>query len=134
ICGLLNNTPHTDIAALHGEMISRLKHYPWYIQHQHIDVATGIAVGRVSLGFINTSPQPVYNEDRTLLAVMDGELYDFEEQRQILTAAGHTFQSESHAEVLLHGYESGGKEFFRGLHGNVAAAIYDLKNRRLLLV
>ncbi len=134
ICGLLNNTPHLDIAALHGEMVSRLKHYSWYVHHHHIDIAAGIAVGRVSLGFINTAPQPAYNEDKSFLAVMEGEVYDYEEQRRALAAAGHQFQSTSHAELLLHGYESAGRSFFRGLHGSFTAALYDLKNRRLILV
>ncbi len=134
ICGLLNNTPHTDIVALHGDMVARLQHYPWYVSEQHMDIAAGIAVGRVSLGFINKAPQPVYNEDRSLLAMMEGEVYDYEEQRKSLAAAGHAFAGDSHAELLLHGYESSGKDFFRGLHGSFAAAIYDRNNRRLILV
>lgn len=134
ICGLFNNTPHKDIAALHGEMIGRLKHHSWYVQQQHVDLAAGIAVGRVSLGFVNTTPQPAFNEDRSLLAVMEGELYDYEEHRRTLAGIGHQFQGASHAEILLHGYESGGKEFFRQLHGCFAAALFDTRNRRLILV
>jgi asparagine synthase (glutamine-hydrolysing) len=134
ICGLLCKTLSPNLATLHGEMASRLKHHSWYVTHQHVDVAGGVALGRVGLGFVNTAPQPAYNKDQSLLAVMDGEVYDYAEQRRALTALGREFQSDSHAELLLHGYESKGKLFFRGLQGSFAAAIYDTRNRRLTLI
>ena len=51
-----------------------------------------------------------------------------------LAAAGHVFQSDSHAELLLHGYEERGPQFFRDLNGYFAAAIWDTVGRRLVLV
>ena len=115
-------------------MTGRLRHHPSYVEHTHLDPAAGLALGRVSLGFVNTAPQPAFNEDRSLLAVMDGEVYDCEDQRRALEAQGHTFRGDSHAELLLHGYEESGQAFFRSLHGCFAAAIWDGRQRRLILV
>jgi asparagine synthase (glutamine-hydrolysing) len=133
ICGLVSQRPGTDLSATLGEMVRRLKHNPWYVTERHVEPAAGLALARVSLGFVNTAEQPASNEDRSLLALMDGEVYDYEEQRQRLAAAGHTFRGTSHAELLLHGYEAEGPKFFRGLHGSFAAVLWDAPNRRLML-
>lgn len=134
IFGIVSNEPRLHLATELAEMGQRLKHHAWYKEDHHVDPGNRLALGRVSLGFVNTATQPATNEDGSLLAVLDGEVYDFEEQRRVLLAAGHRFQSDSHAELLLHGYESAGPKFFRGLHGTFAAAVWDVRNRRLLLV
>jgi asparagine synthase (glutamine-hydrolysing) len=113
-------------------MARRLRHHPWYAEHSHVEPAAGL--GRVSLGFVNPAAQPAFNEDHSLLAVMEGEIYDYDEQRQTLESSGHLFQGESHAELLLHGFEQAGQSFFCGLHGMFAAAIWDRTARRLILV
>jgi asparagine synthase (glutamine-hydrolysing) len=110
-----------------------MKHYPWYRVDRHLDPAARLALGRVSLELANAAEQPAANHTQSLLTVMAGEVYDYDQQRRALAAAGHEFQSDSHAELLLHGYENGGKNFFRRLHGTFAAAIWDARNRRLVL-
>ena len=134
ICGLLSIPSHSDLIPLFGEMARRLKYQPWYRENAHVDAPAGLAVGRVSLGFVNTAPQPAFNEDHSLLAVMEGEVYDYDERRRALEAAGHVFNGDSHAELLLHGYEQSGQAFFRTLHACFAAALWDGKERRLVLV
>jgi asparagine synthase (glutamine-hydrolysing) len=134
IFGMVSSTPRVNLAVEAAEMARRLKHFPWYQTDTHVDAEGGLALGRVGLGYINTARQPATNEDGSLLAVMAGEVFDYAEHRRALTAAGHTFASESHAELLLHGYESGGQKFFESLRGTCAAAIWDARNARLILV
>jgi asparagine synthase (glutamine-hydrolysing) len=134
IVGLVSRESRETLAADVAEMTRRLKHHAWYVDNQYADAAGGVALGRVSLGFVNAAPQPAFNEDRSLLSVMAGEVYDYDERRRALEAAGHVFHDDSHAELLLHGYEESGKEFFHTLHGCFAAAIWDAKGRRLVLV
>lgn len=134
IFGIVSSTPRANLSAELAEMSGRLKHHPWYKEDRHVDTGNRFGLGRASLGFVNAAPQPAVNEDGSLLAVMEGEIHDYDEQRRTLTAAGHVFRGESHAEVLLHGFESGGAKFFRGLHGTFAAALWDTARRRLLLV
>jgi asparagine synthase (glutamine-hydrolysing) len=134
IFGVVSDAPRPDLAADLAEMARRLRHHPWYAEDTHVDAPTGIGVGRVALGFVNTAAQPAFNEERSLLAVMEGEVHDYDEQRRELEAAGHRFQGDSHAELLLHGYEQAGQAFFRGLNATFAAALWDRRSRRLILV
>jgi asparagine synthase (glutamine-hydrolysing) len=134
IFGVVSGAPRPDLAADLAEMARRLKHHPWYREDSHVDAPAGLGLGRVSLGFVNAAPQPAFTEDQSLLAMMEGEVYDYEEQRRALEAAGHRFHGDSHAELLLHGYEQAGQDFFRGLHGVFAVALWDRGARRLLLV
>ena len=134
IFGIVSKAPRMSLAAESAEMSQRLKHHAWYKEDHHVDPGHRLALGRVSLGFVNAAAQPASNEDGSLLAVMEGEVYDYEEQRRALSATGHVFHGDSHAELLLHGYESGGQKFFRNLHGTFAAAIWDVRQRRLMLI
>ncbi|MBI3408468.1 MAG: hypothetical protein HY040_08955 [Planctomycetes bacterium] len=133
ICGVVSKAPLEDLAGVLGDMMHRMKHHAWYVEHQHVSSNQDLALGRVSLGFVNNAAQPASNEDESLRAVMEGEIYNYEEERRVLTAAGHVFRSDSHAELLLHGFEHEGSAFFRRLHGMFAAAIWDARNGRLIL-
>jgi len=100
-----------------------MRHEDWYIESRHFNASSGIAMGRMSLGFVNTAPQPARIENGQLLAVMDGELYDAASLRADLRSAGCPVTGESHAELLLHGYLLQGQAFFRNLHGSFTVAI-----------
>lgn len=130
IVGLVT-TSYRDLAADLAEMAERMKHRPWYREDRHVDPAGGIALSRITLGFVNKAKQPVVNEDHSLLGMMEGEIYDYAERRRELGAFCRT---ESHAELLLRGYESKGQAYFRELHGTFVAAIWDARARRLIVV
>lgn len=133
IIGLACAARETEIAALFADMTNRIRHHAWYREHRHLDEEAGVALGRMSLGFVNTADQPATNEEQSLLAVLDGEVYDYDDQRRGLEAAGHVFHGDSHAELLLHGYEEKGQAFLAGLHGKFVAAIWDRRNRQVIL-
>ena len=84
----------------------------------------------MALGLVDQAIEPAVSVDGSVVAVMDGEIYDYDEQRIQLAAKGRVCRSDSRAELLLHGYESQGREFFRGLHGKFIAAIWDGGARR----
>ncbi|MCI0641948.1 MAG: asparagine synthase-related protein [Gemmataceae bacterium] len=111
-----------------------MKHHEWYVEHRHVGRFHDYALARMSLGFVNKAVQPASNETGALLAVMEGEVYNYEEERRVLKAAGHVFRTDSHAELLLHGFEQEGQAFFRRLHGMFVAAVWDVPNRRLMLI
>src|SRR5690242_9191989 len=102
ICGLVTSDPGLDVGALGAAMAGRMLHHPWYARHTHADPASGLFLARVSLGFVNAAPQPAFNEDRSLVAVMDGEVFDYAELRRELEQAGHRFAGDSQAELLIH--------------------------------
>ena len=132
---LIATQPNSDSSApLLAEMLRRMKHFSWYREETHQDPAVGIALGRLSLGFVNMATQPVWSESRSSVAMMDGEIYNHAELRRKLITAGRRFAGESQAEVLLQGYEAAGQEFFRRVEGKFVFAVWDRSRRQLLIV
>lgn len=97
--------------------------------------APGIAVGqrRLSIVGVADGQQPIYNEDRTIAVMYNGELFDYPEQKAALKAKGHVFRTHSDTEILVHLYEEYGEGMFEHLHGQFAFALFDLKQRTVLL-
>ena len=95
----------------------------------------GIALGMRRLAIIDLAggEQPVWNEDKTVVAVMNGEIYNFREIRKSLEALGHKFNSQTDTEVLPHLYEEFGEMMVERLNGMFAFALWDLRKKKLLI-
>jgi asparagine synthase (glutamine-hydrolysing) len=100
-----------------------------------VHVAPGLALGMRRLSIIDLEGgwQPVWNEDRTIGIVFNGEIYNYVELTALLTAAGHVFRTHSDTEVLVHLYEQHGEAMFRKLRGMFAFALLDTRQNRLLV-
>ena len=81
----------------------------------------------------SSGAQPMATEDETVLVVCNGEIYNHRELRAELEARGHRFRGGSDCEVLPHLYEEEGPEFLARLRGMFAMAVYDSRNKTLLL-
>lgn len=88
---------------------------------------------RLSIIDLSNGAQPMFNEDKTLVIVFNGEIYNFIELRNQLISKGHVFITKSDTEVLLHGYEEWGQECVNKLYGMFAFAIYNRNNKSLFL-
>jgi asparagine synthase (glutamine-hydrolysing) len=119
---------------LRAALGDRVRRSPSCIDEEFIDPSGRVAFGRVSLGFVNTHQQPATNGDRSVFAVMDGEIYDYTAQRRALEARGQRFATQGQAELLIVGFQCGGQDFFRGLHGKFTAAIWNSRSRQIFLV
>lgn len=81
----------------------------------------------------STGAQPIANEDGTVWAVFNGEIYNHRELRLSLEARGHRFRGRSDSEVLPHLYEEDGPGFISKLRGMFALAIFDTRTKTLIL-
>jgi asparagine synthase (glutamine-hydrolysing) len=93
-------------------------------------------LGHRRLSIIDRSPeanQPMQNEDGSIWLVVNGEIYNFMELRKELEAKGHKFRSRSDSEVIIHLYEEMGTDFVGKLRGMFAIALWDKKNKTLIL-
>lgn len=99
----------------------------------HADGNCVIGMRRLSIIDLTGGHQPLTNEDESLWLVCNGEIYNFRELREELTAAGHRFRTGSDCEVILHAYEAWGDAFTLRLNGMYNFALWDAKLRRLLI-
>jgi asparagine synthase (glutamine-hydrolysing) len=100
----------------------------------YTDKNISLGMRRLSIIDLKKGIYPVSNEDHTLQAVFNGELYNYKELKSALIKKGHRFITECDAEIIPHGYEEYGNDFFNKLNGMFAIAMYDIKNNRLILV
>ncbi len=96
--------------------------------------AVGLVHRRLSIIDVDGGRQPMANEDGTVHVVFNGEIFNYVELGEELTARGHRFRTRSDTEVLVHLYEDLGDEFVHRLNGQFAIALWDARRRRLLLV
>ncbi len=96
----------------------------------------GISLGMRRLAIIDvaTGEQPLFNEDRSVAVVFNGEIYNHVELRQELLDLGHCFATDhSDTEVIVHLYEEHGLDFLHCLNGMFAIALWDVRRRELVL-
>lgn len=95
-----------------------------------------VAIGNARLAILGIDErgnQPIYNEDKSIAVVFNGEIYNFPELRRELEAKGHHFSTETDTELLVHLYEEHGAGMAGRLNGMFAFALFDRKNKHLLL-
>jgi len=88
---------------------------------------------RLSIIDLNSGDQPIYNEDRSIVIVFNGEIYNYRELRVDLEAKGHNFATSSDTESIVHAYEEYGLDCLHHLEGMFAFALWDSPRQRLFL-
>jgi len=103
------------------------------------DAQTILHVGNASIGFNRLEivggfegAQPIYNEDKSLILICNGEVFNYKQLRKTFLT-DHTFTTTSDVEAILHLYEKFGEECVRYLEGQFGFAIYDLKRKSVFL-
>jgi asparagine synthase (glutamine-hydrolysing) len=98
-----------------------------------LDAGVGLAARRLAIIDVEGGHQPITNEDRTVWIVFNGEIYNHESLRHLLSKLGHRFQTRADTEVVVHAYEEFGPDCVRYLNGMFAFAIWDAPARKLFL-
>jgi asparagine synthase (glutamine-hydrolysing) len=88
---------------------------------------------RLSIIDLNGGNQPIFNENKSVCVILNGEIYNYRELRIQLERQGHSFSTQTDTEVLVHLYEQHGPDFLPLLNGMFAFALYDIEQQTLLL-
>lgn len=133
MCGIVGFTNKIqDADAVIGAMMDRIKHRGPDAGGRYIDEQ--IALGHRRLSIIDISSQgdqPIFNEDKSMVLIFNGEIYNYKDIRAELVKAGHTFTTNTDSEVLIHGYEQYGNKLLGKLRGMFSFVIWD-KNKQEL--
>jgi asparagine synthase (glutamine-hydrolysing) len=134
ICGIAAQSPLGDADRATVARLTRA------LAHRGPDDETTYDSPHAAFGFRRLSiidvaggAQPIWNEDRSVAVVLNGEIYNFKELRAELTARGHRFRTASDVEVVAHLYEERGIAALTALRGMFALALHDRAHGRLLL-
>ena len=100
-----------------------------YYRDGHI----GLGHRRLSIIDLSGGHQPIFNEDRSLVLVFNGEIFNYQELLEQLIAKGHRFATRSDTETIIHAYEEWGEGCVTKLRGMFVFAIWDVKQRTLFL-
>lgn len=137
MCGIVG---FCDPDAQAEESAARLRRMAQVLRHRGPDGDGFFSDRDVHLGMrrlavidLATGDQPMFSENRSIVTVFNGEIYNYRELRAELQGLGYRFASQSDTEVIAHGFAAWGDEVFARLNGMFAIALFDRDNRRLTL-
>lgn len=99
----------------------------------HCEGPAGLGIQRLRVIDLDTGDQPIYNEDRSVAVVLNGEIYNYAELRDGLLERGHRLETKGDTEVIVHLYEELGSACVEELDGMFAFALWDDARKRLLI-
>ncbi len=135
MCGITGFVGKTDKNSkkILVNMMERIKHRGPDGRGIYIDKQVALGHVRLSIIDISTGSQPMFNEDKKLVVIFNGEIYNYIELKNKLKKKNHKFTTNSDTEVLLHGYEEWKEDLPKYLRGMFAFAIWDIKNETLFM-
>jgi len=98
-----------------------------------MDNHVALGMRRLSIIDLATGDQPVFNENKSVIAMQNGELYNYREVRRELEKKGHRFVTQTDTEIIPHLYEEYGEAFVEHLNGMFAIALWDSREKKLIL-
>ena len=119
-----------DAAALRA-MGDTIRHRGPDGEGHYVDEHCAIAHRRLSIIDLANGQQPMFSPDGRYVIAYNGETYNFQDLRQELSAAGHSFQTTCDTEVVLHGYMEWGPEVLKRMRGMFAFVIWDKEKQEL---
>ncbi len=99
----------------------------------YLDDNISLGVRRLAIIDLEGGHQPIFNEDKRLCVILNGEIYNFQELRKDLEGRGHRFATKTDTEVIVHSYEEHGFDCLKYFRGMFAFALWD-KEKKLLFI
>ncbi len=134
ICGIYNFRTQKPIEQELLEKMTRILHHRgpddegFYINNN-----IGLGHRRLSIIDVSKGHQPIFNEDRSICVIFNGEIYNFPDVKETLIKKGHRFLTNTDTEVIVHLYEDKGDDFVVDLRGMFSIALWDEHNKKLIL-
>ena len=134
IVGMMDTRARREIArALLARLNETQHHRGPDADGLHCEAGLGLGHKRLSIIDLSTGQQPLYNEDRSVVVVFNGEIYNYQELIPELTRLGHTFRTKSDTEVIVHAWEQWGEACVTRFRGMFAFALWDRGRETLFL-
>ena len=114
-------------------MTDRIKHRGPDGEGFYLDENVALGHRRLAIIDLETGSQPIYNEDKNIVVVFNGEIYNYQELREELKKKKHKFTTETDTEVLVHGYEEWGHNLTKKLRGMFAFALWNKEEKELYM-
>ena len=133
IVGFVDQHKKSEKKEIIKNMADRIKHRGPDSEGYYVDSFVALGHRRLSIiDLTKNGAQPIYNEDKTMAIVFNGEIYNYESLKEELVKKGHVFKTKTDTEVILHGYEEYKEKLFSRLRGMFAFVIYDKKKQELI--
>jgi len=134
IAGIVNTSGKlsVDIPDIR-KMVHLLRHRGPDETGLYIDDNIALAQSRLSIIDLSSGIQPIYNEDKSLWIIFNGEIFNYPHLRDYLISKGHRFYTNTDTEVIIHLYEEEGNACVNKLNGQFAFAIWDSKRKSLFI-
>lgn len=100
----------------------------------YIDDKIALGHRRLKIIDLETGCQPIFNEDRSMCIIFNGEIFNYKELRGELQRKDHRFSTNSDTETIIHAYEEWGEDCLQKLRGMFAFCIWDSRKETLFLV
>jgi len=134
ICGIINLDPTHRV---NFKMLKMMCNEIYYrgpdADGYFVEENVGLGMRRLSIIDLQGGFQPIYNEDKSICIVFNGEIYNFRQLRSELIKIGHRFYTNSDTEVIIHLYEEFGENCVKRLRGMFAFAIWDNNKKQLFI-
>ena len=132
ICGVfaLNGKKTTDKKVIE-KMTDTLHHRGPDGREHYLEGNLGFGFARLSIIDLEGGMQPIFNEDKSVVVICNGEIFNYIELREELRAKGHVFKTNTDIEVLVHLYEEHGTGFLNRLNAQFSFALFDFKKQQM---
>lgn len=132
MCGIVGFTGEGDrkiLKKMSDSIFHRGPDDEGFIEYKNFNVG----FRRLAIIDLTKNIYPVTNEDKEIEVVLNGEIYNYQELREILRDKNHRFKTKSDTEVIAHGYEEWGENVVQYLRGMFVIVIMDKRNNKLFI-
>ena len=131
IVGFVNNKREKE--DIIKKMANKIKHRGPDGEGYYVDDNIALAHRRLAIIDLKSGQQPMFNKDKSLVIIFNGEIYNFLDLKKELKDKGYEFQNKSDTEAIIYGYQEWGSDVVNHLRGMFAFCIYDIKNNEVFL-